>query len=107
MTNSEIRDNSDDLQGQIIPNNTPAIQADRILDALTALYPDASGHVADLMEYALCDLRHLADQHVIINAPVPEVLAFEHPFIRHFFLGERGQRAMQLLRARRHGEQGQ
>ncbi|WP_104494477.1 hypothetical protein [Paracoccus denitrificans] len=65
MTNSEIRDNSDDLQGQIIPNNTPAIQADRILDALTALYPDASGHVADLMEYALCDLRHLADQHVI------------------------------------------
>ena len=47
------------------PNNTPAIQAERILDALTALYPDASGHVADLMEYALCDLRHLADQHVI------------------------------------------
>ena len=49
----------------------------------------------------------LADQHVIINAPVPEVLAFEHPFIRHFFLGERGQRAMQLLRSRRHGEKAQ
>ena len=65
MTTYEIRNNSDDLQGQIVPNNTPAIQADRILDALTALYPDASGHVADLMEYALCDLRHLADQHVI------------------------------------------
>ncbi|MBM1222770.1 MULTISPECIES: hypothetical protein [Rhodobacterales] len=47
------------------PNNTPDIQAARILDALTALYPDASGQVADLMEYALCDLRHLADQHVI------------------------------------------
>jgi phospholipid/cholesterol/gamma-HCH transport system ATP-binding protein len=42
----------------------------------------------------------LADRHVIINAPVPEVLAFEHPFIRHFFLGERGQRAMALLQAR-------
>lgn len=47
----------------------------------------------------------LADKHVIINAPVPEVLAFEHPFIRHFFLGERGQRAMALLQAR-HGPAG-
>jgi len=43
----------------------------------------------------------LADQHVVIAAPVPEVLAFDHPFIRHFFLGERGQRAMELLRQRR------
>ncbi len=42
----------------------------------------------------------LADKRVIINAPVPEVLAFDHPFIRHFFLGERGQRAMELLRRR-------
>jgi phospholipid/cholesterol/gamma-HCH transport system ATP-binding protein len=40
----------------------------------------------------------LADRQVIINAPIPEVLAFDHPFIKHFFLGERGQRAM----ARRH-----
>jgi phospholipid/cholesterol/gamma-HCH transport system ATP-binding protein len=31
---------------------------------------------------------------------VPDVLAFDHPFIRHFFLGERGQRAMELLRTR-------
>ncbi len=42
----------------------------------------------------------LADQRVIVAAPVPEVLAFDHPFIRHFFLGERGRRAMALLRAR-------
>ena len=48
----------------------------------------------------------LAEQRVIIAAPVREVLAFDHPFIRHFFLGERGQRAMELLRTR-HGEQGQ
>ena len=39
----------------------------------------------------------LADQHVIINAPVKEVLAFDHPFIRHFFLGDRGLRAMENL----------
>ena len=48
----------------------------------------------------------LAEQRVIIAAPVREVLAFDHPFLRHFFLGERGQRAMELLRTR-HGEQGQ
>lgn len=43
----------------------------------------------------------LADQRVIVAAPVPQVLAFDHPFIHHFFLGERGQRAMELLQSRR------
>ena len=43
----------------------------------------------------------LADQHVIINAPVKEVLAFDHPFIRHFFLGDRGLRAMEDLHIQR------
>ena len=45
----------------------------------------------------------LADRHVIIAAPVADVLAFDHPFIQHFFLGERGQRAMELLHQRRDG----
>lgn len=40
----------------------------------------------------------LADHHVIACAPVKEVLAIPHPFIKEFFLGERGQRAMELLR---------
>ena len=40
----------------------------------------------------------LADKKVIINAPPKEVVAFSHPFIHEFFLGERGQRAMELLR---------
>ena len=31
----------------------------------------------------------LAEQHIVIAAPVPEVLAFEHPFVQHFFLGQR------------------
>ena len=39
----------------------------------------------------------VAEKRVIINAPIPEVLAFDHPFIRHYFLGGRGRRAMQLL----------
>jgi phospholipid/cholesterol/gamma-HCH transport system ATP-binding protein len=40
----------------------------------------------------------VADKRVLINAPVREVLAFEHPFVREFFLGGRGHRAMELLR---------
>ena len=39
----------------------------------------------------------LAAQKVIINDTPEKVVAFEHPFIHEFFLGERGQRAMALL----------
>ncbi len=42
----------------------------------------------------------LADQKVIINDVPEKVVAFAHPFIQAFFLGERGQRAMALLRER-------
>ena len=40
----------------------------------------------------------LADKHVIVNGLPKDVIAFPHPFIHDFFLGERGQRAMELLR---------
>ena len=40
----------------------------------------------------------LAEKRVIIVAPPKDVIAFQHPFIHDFFLGERGQRAMELLR---------
>jgi phospholipid/cholesterol/gamma-HCH transport system ATP-binding protein len=40
----------------------------------------------------------LADQRVIVAGRPREVIAFQHPFIQDFFLGERGQRAMELLR---------
>ncbi len=40
----------------------------------------------------------LAEQKVIINDVPTKVVAFKHPFIQDFFLGERGQRAMALLR---------
>jgi phospholipid/cholesterol/gamma-HCH transport system ATP-binding protein len=39
----------------------------------------------------------LAAQKVIIHDVPQKVVAFEHPFIHEFFLGERGQRAMALL----------
>jgi phospholipid/cholesterol/gamma-HCH transport system ATP-binding protein len=40
----------------------------------------------------------LADKRVIVSGPPKDVIAFQHPFIHDFFLGERGQRAMELLR---------
>lgn len=40
----------------------------------------------------------LADKRVIVVGKPREVIAFRHPFIEEFFLGERGQRAMELLR---------
>ena len=36
----------------------------------------------------------LADKKVIVTGPPHEVAHVKHPFIEHFFLGERGQRAM-------------
>ncbi len=40
----------------------------------------------------------LADQRVIVTGAPKDVIAFQHPFVHDFFLGERGQRAMELLR---------
>ena len=40
----------------------------------------------------------LADQRVIVTAKPRDVISFRHPFVEEFFLGERGQRAMELLR---------
>jgi phospholipid/cholesterol/gamma-HCH transport system ATP-binding protein len=40
----------------------------------------------------------VADKHVLVDAPLHEVIAFDHPFVRDFFLGGRGLRAMELLR---------
>jgi phospholipid/cholesterol/gamma-HCH transport system ATP-binding protein len=39
----------------------------------------------------------VADKHVIIDAPPRDAIRFDHPFVRDFFLGERGERAMEVL----------
>jgi phospholipid/cholesterol/gamma-HCH transport system ATP-binding protein len=49
----------------------------------------------------------LADKHVIVHAPPAEVARFDHPFIDHFFRGQRGLRALapaptQLAQAKEH-----
>ncbi|MDO9199211.1 ABC transporter ATP-binding protein [Rhodoferax sp.] len=40
----------------------------------------------------------VADKHIIASGRPQDVIAYPHPFIHDFFLGERGQRAMGLLR---------
>ena len=39
----------------------------------------------------------LADQRVVFKGNLKDVIAFDHAFVRQFFLGERGLRAMALL----------
>ncbi len=39
----------------------------------------------------------LAEKHVIALGPTRDVLAVDHPFIKQFFLGARGQRALEVL----------
>ena len=41
----------------------------------------------------------LAEKKVLVTGPPHEVARFAHPFIEHFFLGERGRRAMAPLQA--------
>jgi phospholipid/cholesterol/gamma-HCH transport system ATP-binding protein len=55
-------------------------------------------HDLDTLYALSTSVAVLAQQRVIVKAPPKEVIAFPHPFVQEFFLGERGQRAMELLR---------
>jgi phospholipid/cholesterol/gamma-HCH transport system ATP-binding protein len=55
-------------------------------------------HDLDTLYELSTSVAVLAQQRVIVKAPPKEAIAFPHPFIQEFFLGERGQRAMELLR---------
>jgi phospholipid/cholesterol/gamma-HCH transport system ATP-binding protein len=55
-------------------------------------------HDLDTLYELSTSVAVLAQQKVVIKAPPKEVIAFPHPFVQEFFLGERGQRAMELLR---------
>ncbi len=39
----------------------------------------------------------LADRKVLAALPIPQLVKIDHPFIREYFLGERGQRALSAL----------
>jgi phospholipid/cholesterol/gamma-HCH transport system ATP-binding protein len=55
-------------------------------------------HDLDTLYELSTSVAVLAQQKVIVKLPPKEVIAYPHPFIQEFFLGERGQRAMELLR---------
>jgi phospholipid/cholesterol/gamma-HCH transport system ATP-binding protein len=55
-------------------------------------------HDLDTLYELSTSVAVLAQQKVVVNAPPKDVIAFPHPFVQEFFLGERGQRAMELLR---------
>jgi phospholipid/cholesterol/gamma-HCH transport system ATP-binding protein len=39
----------------------------------------------------------LAEKHVIAVGPTKDVIEVDHPFIKEFFLGDRGKRALEAL----------
>ena len=39
----------------------------------------------------------LAEKHVLAVGPSRDILRVDHPFIKHFFLGPRGRRALEVL----------
>ncbi|KRB87853.1 ABC transporter ATP-binding protein [Noviherbaspirillum sp. Root189] len=55
-------------------------------------------HDLDTLFALSTQIAVLADKRVIAMGPPQEVIALPHPFIQHFFLGERGQRALEVLR---------
>ncbi len=64
-------------------NNVPDNQSAKIFAALCEAYPDCDGDAASLIQYALCDLRHLADK---------SNLAFAH-LDRQAFMAYRAERS--------------
>ena len=74
--------------------------SDEFCDLLRALHRDLGltvimvTHDLDTIFSLSTRVAVLADKKVIVNGPPREVAQFNHPFIRHYFLGERGRRAM-------------
>jgi phospholipid/cholesterol/gamma-HCH transport system ATP-binding protein len=58
-------------------------------------------HDLDTMVALSTRVAVLAEHRVLVAAPVEEACAVDHPFIREYFLGRRGRRALQALPADR------
>jgi phospholipid/cholesterol/gamma-HCH transport system ATP-binding protein len=55
-------------------------------------------HDLDTLFELSTSIAVVADKRIIVSGTPQQVMAYPHPFIRNFFLGERGQRATALLR---------
>jgi phospholipid/cholesterol/gamma-HCH transport system ATP-binding protein len=58
-------------------------------------------HDLDTMVSLSTRVAVLADHRVLVNASVEEVARVDHPFVREYFLGARGRRALEALSAER------
>lgn len=54
-------------------------------------------HDLDTMVSLSTRVAVLADRRILVAAPLEEVVAVDHPFVREYFLGERGRRALAAL----------
>lgn len=51
-------------------------------------------HDLDTLVGLGCDVAVLADQRILANGPLEQVMAVDHPFIRNFFFSERSRRLL-------------
>lgn len=78
--------------------------SDGFVSLLRALHRDLAltvvmvTHDLDTLFELSTRIAVLADRRVIVSGKPKDVIAFQHPFVHDFFLGQRGQRAMELLR---------
>jgi phospholipid/cholesterol/gamma-HCH transport system ATP-binding protein len=54
-------------------------------------------HDLDTLFELSTSIAVVADKRIIVSGTAQQVMAFQHPFIHDFFLGQRGQRAKALL----------
>jgi phospholipid/cholesterol/gamma-HCH transport system ATP-binding protein len=54
-------------------------------------------HDLDTMIAMSSRVALLAEKKVLVRGPPSELAEFKHPFIEHFFQGERGRRAMSTV----------
>jgi phospholipid/cholesterol/gamma-HCH transport system ATP-binding protein len=77
--------------------------SDTFVELIAALHQEMSltvvmvTHDLDTIYALSTKIAVLADKHVIAYGTPEEVLEVEHPFIKEFFLGERGKRAMAAM----------
>ncbi len=77
--------------------------SDSFCDLLTDMHAELGltvimvTHDLDTVVELSTQVAVLADKRVVICAPLPQVVAFEHPFIEEYFHGKRGERALTAM----------
>jgi phospholipid/cholesterol/gamma-HCH transport system ATP-binding protein len=78
-------------------------RADEFCELLSSLHRELGltvvmvTHDLDTLFALSTRVAALAEQRVLVSGTAREVMAFDHPFVRNFFLGQRGRRAAAQL----------